>query len=184
MIIEGLITCAVGDPSPPHIAALGPVVNEDLTQWTLRPFQSSKIFSLLRERSTCVFHSTDDALPVVQLVLGLTPEFTFRQLGSDIWVIEQACHWYQLQIDHWDVSGPRSQATAHLVNQGELRTFWGWNRAKHALIEAAIWISRASLMQEHELREQLSLLRSPIEKTAGPREMQAWSLIEERFLRR
>lgn len=182
MIIEGLITCVVTDQSPPHVAALGPVVDQALTHWTLRPFQSSKIFSLLRQHSRCVFHTLDDALPVVQLVLGLTPDLSYRQLPSGVWVIEQACHWYELKIEAWDVSAPRSEAQASLVEHGELRTFWGWNRAKHALLEAAILISRAHMMQPTELRWQLQALQTPIEKTAGERERIAWALIVQRFL--
>ena len=183
MIIEGLITCApVGKQAQPHVAALGPVVNPELTEWRLRPFQSSKVFSLLRDNPRCVFHTLDDALTVVQLVLGQTPELSFSQNSSGAWIVDQACHWFELEIDSWDVSGPRSEATARLVHQADLRPFWGWNRAKHALLEAAILISRAQLMKPEELRQQLSILRTPIEKTAGPRETQAWSLIEQAFL--
>ncbi len=186
MIIEGLITCtptrSAAAPSAPHVAALGPVVNPELTSWKLRPFQSSKIFSLLQQNPRCVYHSHDDALVVVQLVLGHTPELSFRTLDSGVQVIEQACHWFELEIEAWDISGPRSEATARLIRQGDLRPFWGWNRAKHALLEAAIHISRAHLMQPGELQTQLLSLRTPIEKTAGPREQEAWRLIENAFL--
>lgn len=183
MIIEGILTCASADnASPPHVAALGPVVNAELTQWTLRPFQSSKIFSRLRDNPRCVFHVIDDALPIVQLVMGQTPEFTFRRTRNGAWFIEQACHWYELEIESWNISGPRSEAIARLIEHADLRPFWGWNRAKHALLEAAILISRASLMQADELRHHLSNLRSPIEKTAGPRESEAWHLIEQAYL--
>lgn len=183
MIIEGLITCTRSSGQAPHVSALGPVVNPELTEWTLRPFQSSKIFAHLRENPRCVFHTIDDALPVVQLVLGQSPEFSFQTTASGVAVIEQACHWYELEIEAWDVSGQRSEATARLVQHGDLRPFWGWNRAKHALLEAAILISRAHLMKAEELRQQLEALRSPVEKTSGPRELQAWSLIEQTFLK-
>ncbi len=183
MIIEGLITSAgTAGSEHPHVAALGPVVNPELTQWTLRPFQSSKIFGLLRANPRCVFHVIDDALPVVQLVLGREADFSFQTTASGAWIIEQACRWYELEIERWDVSGPRSEATARVIQQGELRAFWGWNRARHALLEAAILISRAQLMQPGELQRQLSALRSAIEKTAGPREQLAWSLIEQTHL--
>ncbi len=180
MIIEGLLTCAAREQTAsPHVAALGPVVNVELTQWTLRPFQTSKIFGLLRENPRCVFHTIDDALTVVQLVLGQSPALDFRQTKRGTWIIDQACHWYELEIQAWDISDQRSEATAVLIEQGDLRPFWGWNRAKHALLEAAILISRAQFMPADELSRQLSLLRSPIEKTAGPRELEAWNLIKQ-----
>lgn len=183
MIIEGLVTCTpVGKPAQPHAAALGPVVNEQLTEWTLRPFQSSTIYSLLRDNPRCVFHTIDDALPIVQLVLGQSPALSYRQLSPGVWIIDQACHWFELEIEDWDISGPRTQATARLVQHADLRPFWGWNRAKHALLEAAILISRARLMKPEELRQQLDALSTTIEKTAGPRETAAWDLIERAFL--
>ncbi|MCC6512143.1 MAG: DUF447 family protein [Pirellulaceae bacterium] len=178
MIIEGLITCAASGATTPHVAALGPVVDVQLAQWTLRPFQSSRVFSTLRQSSTCVFHVIDDALAIVQLVLGETPELSFRRTALGGWIIEQACHWYELEIIAWDVAQPRSEATARLVGSGDLRPFWGWNRAKHALLEAAILISRESLIPAQQLDQQLDALTSAIEKTAGPQERRAWDLIE------
>lgn len=175
MIIEGLITCK--SPSGPHVAALGPVVNEELTEWLLRPFQSSRIFALLREQPTCVFHVVDDVLPIVQLVLGQDPQLAYRELSSGDWVLSNACHWYQLEIVEWNLENQRSEARARLVAQGDVRPFWGWNRAKHALLEAAILISRAHITAPGELAAGLERLRSPIEKTAGPRELAAWQLI-------
>jgi hypothetical protein len=177
MIIEGLVTCQ--SESGPHVAALGPVVNEDLSEWTLRPFQSSRIFALLREHSTCVFHVTDDVLPIVQLVLGVEPQLAYDRLASGEWILREACHWYHLEITSWNLASQRSEARARLLAQADLRPFWGWNRAKHALLEAAILISRVHITTRSELSDSLERLRSPIEKTAGPRELAAWQLVQQ-----
>ena len=175
MIVEGLITCA--DEAGPHVSALGPVVDVDLTEWTLRPFQTSRIFALLRSNPICVFHVIDDVLPIVRLVLGLEPQLHMERLPSGGWIVREACHWYQLEITAWNTDNVRSEARARRVDHGVLRPFWGWNRAKHALIEAAILISRAHLSSPHEVRAELERLKAPIEKTAGPRELEAWRLI-------
>lgn len=176
MIIEGLISSA--GPSGPHVSALGPVVDEELTQWTLRPFQTSRIFRLLRANPVCVFHVIDDALPIVRLVLGLEPQLTFDEGPGGGWIIREACHWYRLEVQRWNMVSPRSEAEAVCTDRGVLRPFWGWNRAKHALLEGAILISRQHMLAADELDAALERLRSPIEKTAGPRELEAWQLIE------
>lgn len=175
MIIEGIITC--DSNSGPHAAALGPVVNEELTHWTLRPFQSSRVFSLLRANPVCVFHVIDDALPIVEMVLGQAPSLTFEPLSGGGWLVREACQWYQLEIDTWNLDGQRSEARARLTAQGTLRPFWGWNRAKHGLLEAAILISRAHLITKEELETNLDRIEPAIIKTAGPREQTAWQLI-------
>jgi hypothetical protein len=176
VIIEGLITCA--SEHGPHVSALGPVVDAELTRWTLRPFQTSRIFALLRSNPTCVFHVIDDALPIVRLVLGQEPQVTFERSESGGWIIREACHWYQLEVQSWDLRTERSEAQARRVDHGVLRPFWGWNRAKHALLEAAILISRSHLVPRAELDAALDALRLPIEKTAGEREIEAWQLIQ------
>jgi hypothetical protein len=192
MIIEGLLTTEEPNGSP-HVAPMGPVVNEALTQWTLRPFQSSTTFKLLRAHPHCVFHVVDDVLPVVQAALGMEVDLDYTRwssliadgLGADnpVWVIPTACRCFHLKVIDWDLSQPRSVATAEVVDQLSLRPFWGWNRAKHAVLEATILATRLHLVERSALSQNLAQLDNAIAKTAGPREQQAWSLLQEYFAR-
>ncbi|MEZ6077979.1 MAG: DUF447 family protein [Pirellulaceae bacterium] len=81
VIIEGLLTTTASDGSP-HVAPMGPVVDEDLQTWTLRPFASSTTFRYLRANPQCVFHVVDDVLPVVQATLGLPTSLSFELLAG------------------------------------------------------------------------------------------------------
>lgn len=177
MIIEGLLTTS--DRAGPHIAALGPVVDERLESWLLRPFQTSTTFRLLRENPQCIFHVTDDVLTVVQCVLGRTTDVTYRAHPAGGWIISNACHWYKLEVTDWDVSQMRSEATARVVERGIERPFWGWNRAKHAVLEGAILASRLHLLDGDTIRKELERLHVAVDKTAGDREWHAWELINE-----
>jgi uncharacterized protein len=176
MIIEGLLTCADGDQ--PHVSAIGPVVDPALTQWTLRPYMESRMFHCLRAHPQCVFHVTDDVEPVMRLVLGQSAGLATQRLQERTWILPAACRWYRLEIQEWELDPPRSAARAVVLDQGELRPFWGWNRAKHALLEAAILISRVRLIPADELRRELTALRQPVLKTAGPAELAAWEAVE------
>ncbi len=176
MIIEGLLTTETPDGRV-HVAPMGPVVNVDLTQWILRPFQTSTTFQLLRRSSVAVFHVIDDVVPVVQSALGLPIELDFQRLTSGGWLIQQACHWYQLEVYEWDLTSQRSQAIARVTEHGTLRPFWGWNRAKHAVLEGAIMATRLHLIGTEQVREELSRWQPMIDKTAGDRERYAWELI-------
>ena len=177
MIIEGLLTTS-GD-SGPHIAALGPVVDAELKSWLLRPFQSSTTFQLLRQNGTCVFHVVDDVLPLVQAAIGLRPELACQPHPTGGWILESACHWYKLQVIQWNISQPRAEATAEVVDRGSLRPFWGWNRAKHAALEGAILASRLHLLDADHVRNELQRLQVMIDKTAGDRERAAWELLSQ-----
>lgn len=179
MIIEGLLTTSTDDGQP-HVAPMGPVVDPELQTWVLRPFQSSVTFQHLQQRPTCIFHVVDDVLPVVQCVLALPVELSFvaHQGG---WLIASACSWHRLQITDWELSSARSEAQARVQDSGSLRPFWGWNRGKHAVLEAAILVTRLHLLEQAAVRQQWEMLAHAVSKTAGPREQLAWELLDERL---
>jgi hypothetical protein len=204
MIIEGIVTTENPDGSM-HVSPIGPHVNESLTQWKLKPFQSSTSFSNLRRTNRCVFHVLDDALLMAVAILGLSnPQSDrYEQLRSQIteasqdrieasvagmqraifehasgWCLPQAHRVFALTIQHWDVSEPRAVAICSLAMQRELQPFWGWNRAKHSLLELSVIASRVHLLAPTYIQEQLEQHQVIIEKTAGPSEIAAWELLK------
>ncbi len=114
---------------------MGPVVNEALTEWTLRPFVTSTTFELLRRRPRAVFHVVDDVLPVVRAALGYPCELEFEAIEGGGWILADCCHWFELEVTEWDLATQRSEARARVIGRGVKRPFWGWNRAKHAVLE-------------------------------------------------
>lgn len=173
MIIEGLLT-TTGQDGRPHIAPMGPVVNEELSEWLLRPFQDSTTFARLRANPACVFHVVDDVLGVVNCILGNENDLAWHRDAQGRYILDSACHWYSLRVTHWDVSQPRSEARAEVQDTGMIRPFWGWNRAKHAVLEAAILVTRIHLTGRDAVVQELAKLEPAIEKTAGKRERLAW----------
>lgn len=171
---------------------MGPVVDAELTTWTLRPFASSTTYRLLRANPHCVFHVVDDVVPIVESALDMATSLSFAAYSANVegeleetrvavWTIPTACHWYHLEVTAWDVSQERSQATARVLEQRVLRPFWGWNRAKHAVLEATILATRLHLADRKSIDEDLARLESAVTKTAGPRELLAWRLLHDFF---
>jgi uncharacterized protein len=60
-----------------------------------------------------------------------------------------------------------------------IRDFYGFNRAKHAVLEAAILATRVHLLAADEIRREFERLRVPVEKTAGPREREAFAFLQD-----
>jgi hypothetical protein len=176
MIIEGLMTTDAIEGGP-HLAPLGPVVDESLDHWLLRPFQSSTTFANLRRTGVGTFHVVDDVLPIVQTALSLPVELEFSRNEHGGWIIASACHWYCLNMQDWNISQPRAEVRAQVIARGTIRPFWGWNRAKHAVLEATILATRLHLNGPEEIDEHLKLLGVAVEKTAGPREIEAWNMV-------
>ena len=183
MIIEGLLTTE-DLTGTPHLAPMGPVVDDGLTTWLLRPFQSSTTFKLLRRNPICVFHVVDDVLMLVQAALGQPSEVACEQHESGGWIIPTACHWYQLRVTDWNVNDARSEAWAVVEDSGVLRPFWGWNRAKHAVLEATILVTRLHLLGHEAVANEFDRLENAVEKTAGTRELQAWHILRTRLNQR
>lgn len=178
MIIEGLMT-STAENGGPHVAPMGPVVDSQLETWILRPFQSSTTFANLKRTGRGVFHVVDDVLPLVQAALDMPVDLQFQALNNGSWIIPSACHWYSLKLLDWNVSQPRAEVKAVVESSAIIRPFWGWNRAKHAIIEATISATRLHLTGRDALASDLCKWSETVSKTAGTREQQAWDLVLE-----
>lgn len=178
MIIEGLLT-TLNDDQSTHISAMGPVVDERLQQFVLRPYQSSTTFANLQRRGAAVFHVTDDVELLARAALDLIekppPLQPARCLDGKI--IQSACRWYELRVESMDQRQPRSEMRCSLVHQGTLREFFGFCRAKHAVLEAAILASRMHLLPRADIEAAYEEFRTIVEKTAGESERRAFELL-------
>ncbi len=179
MILEGIVTSRNDDGSI-NIAPMGPIVDESLAWLRLRPFQTSTTFHNLRRRRVGVFHVVDDVLLLARGAIGrltIPPETRPAEVVDGA-VLAEACRWYEFEVEAIDESHERSEIAARVVHMGRIRDFFGFNRAKHAVLEAAILATRLHLLPPAEIHEELRRLRTPVDKTAGPREREAFELVE------
>jgi hypothetical protein len=58
--------------------------------------------------------------------------------------------------------------------------FTGMNRARAAVLELAILVSRLSMLPRDKIEAEIAYLAIAIEKTAGPEEREAWDWLMER----
>src|SRR5256886_4009678 len=66
-----------------------------------------------------------------------------------------------------------------VVHRGFQREFLGFNRAKHAVLEAAILATRTQLLPPDQIRDEFARLQVIVDKTAGPQERDAMALLTE-----
>ncbi len=64
-----------------------------------------------------------------------------------------------------------------MVHTGRLRDFFGFNRAKHAVVEAAILATRTAFLALDEIEAEYRKLAILVEKTGGPQEHAAFALL-------
>ncbi len=178
MIIEGIVT-SHNPEGLLNIAPMGPIVDETLTWFRLRPFQTSATFRNLKGTRCGVFHVVDDVLLIAQAAINQLPPVVPIRPALHIpgQVLEAACRWYEFAVETLDDSQERSEIQCRVVHAGTIRDFFGFNRAKHAVLEATILATRLHLIPHEQIRTQLEALKIIVDKTAGPREFEAYDLI-------
>lgn len=143
----------------------------------LKPFLETTTFQNLRETMAAVVNLTDDAMLFAQGAIS-SPQFPHlpaqRVRGA---VLEAACSWRELEVVHIDATPPRSRIDARVVHRGTRREFIGFNRARHAVLEAAILATRTHLLPREQIRDEYARLQVIVDKTAGPREREAMELL-------
>jgi uncharacterized protein len=193
MILEGLVTTSDA-AGRTHVAAMGPHVADEaggsgtIERLSLRPFATSQTAANLMVVPEGVFHLIDDVLLLARVVTkSLDPSPVCRPAARVRgWVLEDAARAYEFRIEESDTSQERLRHEARVVAVHDGRPFLGFNRAKHAVVEAAVLVTRIHLLGPAEIRRQMAALVPLVEKTGGSREREAWTLIEgyvERFAR-
>lgn len=180
MIVEGLVTTTNPDGTW-HLAPMGPAVDASFDELVLRPFQTSTTFANLQRTQQGVFHVSDDVELLAQAAVGqlaAAPRVT-RAAAVEGWILADSCRWYAFRVRTSDLTADRAQFVADVVDRGTLRDFVGFNRAKHAIVEAAILATRVHFLPEGELIEQLAHLEPWVAKTGGPQERRAFDFLSD-----
>jgi len=184
MILEGLVTTT--DPGGGlHVAAMGPTIDDAerraaaITRLVLRPFPTSRTAGNLLRGRAGVFQVTDDALLLARVVAGRLTRAPAARVATAVegFVLEDACRAWEFEIDSVDDSGQRLLLEARVVAEHAGRPFLGFHRAAHAVVEAAILVTRLHLLEPADVRRQFAELSVLVEKTGGDREREAFDLL-------
>ncbi len=180
MILEGIVT-TLSPEGAVNIAPMGPHVEPQLplTRFELRPFPTSRTFANLQAHPEGVLHISDDVLLLARAAVGDVepPPETFPARAVRGAVLASACRAYEFRVVSVDTSGQRVRMLAEVVAEHRLRDFFGFNRAMHAVVEAAILATRTALLPREEILREYEKLAVLVEKTGGPREREAFALL-------
>lgn len=178
MIRECIVTTR-SDEGTVHIAPLGLI--EDGAGWVIAPFRPSTTLDNLRGNPFAVANFTDDVLVFASCLTG-NKDWPTRPAdevpGS---VLEGALAHVELAVDRVDEDDLRPRFHCRIVHEANHAPFQGFNRAQSAVIEAAILASRLKMLPREKIEQELAYLQIAVEKTAGPREHEAWRILIEKI---
>ena len=176
MIIESIVTTVDVNGSI-NFAPMGVEWGEETI--VLKPFLETTTFRNLSATGVAVVNLTDDAMLFAQGAIS-SPQFpSIPATIVEGAVLEAACSWRELRVVTIDATPPRSRIEAQVVHRGTRREFIGFNRARNAVLEAAILATRTHLLPAEQIREEYARLQVVVDKTAGPREREAMDLLTQ-----
>ena len=175
---EGLVTTTGADGST-NVAAQGPIAGDAFDRLLLRPFSSSTTYANLRARPYGVFHLTDDVETIVRAVVGRgTGQFDLVPSPAvPSWRLSDCCRWFAFEVERFDEAPPRSVVRARVVDRGGVREFAGFNRAKHAVLEAAIVATRTAILPAEDIHREFQRLEAIVVKTGAAAEVRAMATL-------
>jgi hypothetical protein len=182
MILEGIVTTVTADGAV-NIAPMGPHVEgeDELKRFVLRPYQSSTTYRNLKRIAEGVLHVTDDVWLLARAAVGKidpAPEMFFAKVVRGH-VLAETCRWHEFRVTQLDDRADRVTIECEVAYTGRLRDFFGFNRAKHAVVEAAILATRIEFLPMDDILGEYRRLTVPVQKTAGAAEMRAFQFLLE-----
>jgi hypothetical protein len=176
VIIETIVTSMAADGSI-NFAPMGVEWGEEII--VLKPFLETTTFQNLRQSRAAVVNLTDDVMLFAQ---GAISSPQFPSVPATVVrgvVLEAACSWREIEVVAIDDTPPRSRIEGRVVHVGVTREFLGFNRARHAVLEAAILATRTHLISVELIREEYTRLQVIVDKTASSREREAMAFLTE-----
>ncbi|AFJ03139.1 hypothetical protein Q7C_1999 [Methylophaga frappieri] len=176
-IHEVIVTTQNADGSAHH-APMG--ISEVNGHFQIKPFKPSTTYDNLQRQRTCSINYTDDVRVFAGALTGHREWPASRCEKVDGLYLTDALSHSEIRIKTIDDDDPRACFHGEVIFEQQHGFFRGYNRAQSAVIEAAILVSRLSMLPEQKIRDELAYLTIGMEKTAGEREWQAWGWLMDK----
>jgi hypothetical protein len=176
MIYETIVS-SIDTQGVAHVTPFGIRVQDGLV--VISPFKPSTTLSNILATGHAVVNLTDD-------VRVFAAALTSRSVGSltaatsinGVRLTEVLAH-KELKLVKFEDDDIRPQLFLEVVHEAYHQPFQGFNRAQAAVIELAVLVSRLKRLPLEKICQEMDYLTIAIEKTAGPRELEAWGWLIE-----
>jgi hypothetical protein len=172
MIREAIVT-TVSAEGRAHIAPFGLIAAGE--QWIIAPFRPSTTLDNLVAVPHAIANFTDDVLVFSGCLTGRRDWPLLACAGSKVPRLAGALAHAELLVETVTEDPTRPRFACRVAHQETHAPFGGFSRAKAAIIEACILVSRLHMLPREKVENEIAYLRTAVEKTAGPDELLAWS---------
>lgn len=160
-----------------HVTPFGISMQDGLV--VISPFKPSTTLENILATGCAVMNLTDD----VRVFAGaLTGRNEWSLVPADkingFRLADSLAH-KELRLVEVKRDDVRPQLWMQVVHEAQHQAFQGFNRAQAAVIELAVLVSRLKRLPMEKITQEVAYLTIAIEKTAGLRELEAWSWLIE-----
>lgn len=178
MIRETIVTTLNADGTV-QIAPMGIRLVED--QFVIAPFRPSTTLDNLKRGAAAVINMTDD----VRVFAGcLTGRYDWPTVPATVIQgrrLRDLLSHAEVEVTRVEEDDTRPRYFCAVRHQETHRPFAGFNRAQHAVLEAAILVSRLHLLPAGKIDTEMGYLQSAVDKTGGAAEREAWDWLLARI---
>jgi hypothetical protein len=168
---DGTVNCAPMGVEWDPVAAGAEIV--------LKPFLETTTYRNVVATRAAVVNLTDDVRVFARAAISNPQYPTVPAVVVRGVVLSDCCSWREIAVRSIDSTPPRSRVETAVVHSGSRRDFIGFNRASHAVLEAAIYATRVHLLPRDFIDSELARLQVIVDKTASARELEAMALLAD-----
>jgi hypothetical protein len=161
-----------------HIAPLGIIAEKD--GWIIAPFRPSTTLDNLAQMPVAVANYVDDVRIFAGCLTGRREWPLVPVTGCPVPRLKAALAHSVLEVASIDEDGVRPRHFCRVAAETTHAPFTGLNRAKAAVLELAILVSRLGMLPREKIEMEIEYLNISIEKTAGRDEKEAWGWLMQR----
>ena len=179
MILETIVTTVAAD-GVVNCAPMGVEWGDETI--VLKPFLETATYRNVVATRAAVIHLVDDIRVFARAAISNPVYPTGPATVVRGVVLEECCSWREVEVLTLDSTPPRSRIETRVVHRGVRREFLGFNRARHAVLEAAIYATRVHMLPRTFIDSEMARLQVIVDKTAGAEEFEAMTLLTD-FIR-
>jgi len=155
-----------------HIAPMG--IHRDGDGFVILPFRPSATLDNVLATGVAVLNYCDDVRLFAGCLTGRRdwPVKPAEAIAGS--VLACALAHTELALLHIEDDDTRPKLFCKAVHTVNHAPFQGFNRAQFAVLEAAILVSRLQWLPAEKIASEIAYLKIGMEKTAGPKEWEAW----------
>jgi hypothetical protein len=176
MIYETIVT-TVNAQGDAHTTPFGVRMQDGLV--IISPYKPSTTLENILATESAVLSLTDDVRVFAGALTGRRAWSLAAAEKIHGFRLEDTLAHKELKLVKVEDDEIRPQLFLEVVYEAQHASFQGFNRAQAAVIELAVLVSRLKRLPMEKIQQEMDYLRIAIEKTAGARELEAWSWLTE-----